>query len=106
MTRPRPSDASERDGPEVRALLNSLTDDHRMLLTLRRELYDGRWDAMLQDLRDRLEGRPHVFQWTPPDQRMRETLLCHLELIEQMQRAEDRLGIDLCDFVPDADQAS
>lgn len=70
-----------------------------MLLTLRQELYDGSWEAMLQDLQDRLEGRPHVFEWTPPDARMRQTLVIHMELIEQMRKAEGELGVNLADWV-------
>ena len=33
-----------------------------MLVTLRDELYDGSWDRMLEDLRDRLTGKPYIFK--------------------------------------------
>ena len=40
----------------------TLTEEECMLLTLRDELYEGSWDNMLQDLRDRLKGKPYIFK--------------------------------------------
>jgi len=40
----------------------SLTPDERMLVTMRDELYDGSWDHMLKDLKDRLKGKPYIFK--------------------------------------------
>jgi hypothetical protein len=40
----------------------SLTEEERMLIELRDELYDGSWESMLQDLDDRLKGRPYIFK--------------------------------------------
>ncbi len=39
-----------------------LNPEDRMLILLRDELYEGRWDLLRQDLRDRLAGRPFVFK--------------------------------------------
>lgn len=39
-----------------------LSGGESLLITLRDELYEGSWDNMLQDLRDRLEQRPYVFK--------------------------------------------
>ena len=47
---------------EVQAFLDQLTDEDKMLIRLRQELYEGRWDAMLADLNDRLHGRPYIFK--------------------------------------------
>ena len=33
-----------------------------MLITLRDELYAGAWTRMLEDLRDRLHGKPYIFK--------------------------------------------
>lgn len=41
---------------------NSLLPEDRMLILLRDELYEGRWDLLQQDLQDRLAGRPFVFK--------------------------------------------
>jgi hypothetical protein len=99
MNRPSNAEPKREPTPELQNVLDSLTEDHRMLLTLREELYDGSWQAMLQDLRDRLEGRPHVFEWTPPDARMRQTLTNHMKLIEQMRKAELDLGVNLAQWL-------
>ena len=40
----------------------SLDPEEIMLLTLRDELYDGRWDDMVADLATRLDGTPYVFK--------------------------------------------
>ncbi len=40
----------------------SLTPDERMLVTMRDELYDGSWEQMLKDLKDRLKGKPYIFK--------------------------------------------
>lgn len=40
----------------------SLSPDERMLITMRDELYNGSWDLMLRDLKDRLEHKPYIFK--------------------------------------------
>jgi hypothetical protein len=55
--------SSNSAGPhEVDAFLEALADEDRMLIRLREELYEGRWDAMLADLNDRLRGKPYIFR--------------------------------------------
>ena len=53
------SSAGARD---IDAFIESLTDEDKMLIRLREELYEGRWDAMLADLNDRLRGKPYIFR--------------------------------------------
>jgi hypothetical protein len=53
------SSAGARD---IDAFIEGLTDEDRMLIRLREELYEGRWDAMLADLNDRLHGKPYIFR--------------------------------------------
>lgn len=52
---------SKRD-EEHRRFLRSLQPEERLLLTLRDELYGGKWENLKRDLKDRLEGRPYVFK--------------------------------------------
>jgi len=40
----------------------ALSADERTLVTLRDDLYNGSWDQMLGDLRDRLQGKPYIFK--------------------------------------------
>jgi len=46
----------------IREFVQKLDDKEVMLLRLRDELYEGRWDTMLADLNDRLQGRPYIFK--------------------------------------------
>lgn len=41
---------------------NTLSPDERMLITLRDELYNHSWDRMLDDLRNRIKGKPYIFK--------------------------------------------
>jgi hypothetical protein len=40
----------------------ALDAEDRMLVLVRDELYEGRWDLMRLDLLDRLHGKPHIFK--------------------------------------------
>ncbi len=42
--------------------LAALNPDERTLVALRDELYNGSWEQMLGDLRDRLKGKPYIFK--------------------------------------------
>ena len=56
-----PSDEQDSKG-EVVEFVQGLTASERMLVTLRDELYGGRWEEMETDLEQRLGGRPYVFK--------------------------------------------
>jgi hypothetical protein len=64
------------------------------LVLLRDELYGGSWDAMLSDLRNRLEGRPYVFKLA---RRIEEDI----RLIEKLGKMEKEQGINLADHLGD-----
>lgn len=66
-----------------------------MLVLLRDELYEGNWDDFVQDLHDRLTGRPHLFDIQPASIRLQETIRHHLQLIDRLRGLEDRDGINL-----------
>ncbi len=97
----RPANGSRHAGDPaaspagVGQALDALSPDERMLLTLRDELYEGRWDLLVADLKARLDGRPHVFEIGPANARLRQTIATHLRLIEGLRDAETRLGVDL-----------
>jgi len=73
----------------------SLTEDERMLVLLRDELYEGNWDDFVQDLKDRLANKPHVFDIVPASPRLQETIREHLRLIDKLRRWEATEQIDL-----------
>jgi hypothetical protein len=44
------------------AYFRSLSSEEEQLIILRDFLYEGDWDEMLQDLRDRQGGKPFIFK--------------------------------------------
>lgn len=69
-----------------------LSDEHRMLVILKAQLYDGTWEPMLDDLKNRLAGKPYIFKLV---NRIKDDI----ERIGQMQKFEKEHNIDLADYV-------
>ena len=78
--------------PQVQAFVNGLNDQYRMLIILKSQLYGGRWEPMLEDLQNRLEGKPYIFK-------LANRIKDDVERIQRMQLFEKEHGIDLADFV-------
>jgi len=76
----------------VSDFVNGLSNEHRMLVVLKAQLYGGTWESMLDDLRNRLAGKPYIFKLVD---RIQEDI----ERIEQMSEFEARYNIDLADYV-------
>jgi hypothetical protein len=81
-------DRSER----IRRFVQGLTREERLLVVLKRELYEGRWEDMEADLRARLEGRPYVFKLV---NRISEDL----QRLERLREFERSKGVDLGEYV-------
>jgi hypothetical protein len=47
---------------EIKAVLGNLTPDEKMVIILCSELYGCSWDKMLDELAERLKGRPYIFR--------------------------------------------
>ncbi len=69
-----------------------LSDEHRMLVVLKAQLYGGTWAPMLDDLRNRLAGKPYIFKLV---NRIKDDI----ERIEEMEKFETEHDIDLADYV-------
>ena len=76
----------------VRAFVSGLDDEHKMLVVLKAQLYSGQWETMIDDLKNRLDGKPYIFKLSS---RIKEDV----ERIERMQSFEEEQGIDLSDYV-------
>jgi hypothetical protein len=76
----------------VSDFVNSLSDEHRMLVILKAQLYGGAWEPMLDDLRNRLAGKPYIFK-------LANRIKDDIERIEQMQTFETKHRIDLVDYI-------
>ena len=71
-----------------------LSKEERMLIALRNELYDGSWANMLQDLQDRLKGKPYIFKLV---NRIEEDI----QRIERLKEYENEYNINLAAYVED-----
>lgn len=69
-----------------------LSDEHRMLVVLKSQLYGGSWEPMLDDLKNRLEGKPYIFKLV-------NRINDDLERIQEMKEFEEKNNIDLADFI-------
>ncbi len=76
----------------IREYVDQLADEHRMLVVLKSQLYGGAWSPMLDDLRNRLEGKPYIFKLV-------NRINDDIERIEAMKAFEQEHDIDLCDYV-------
>ncbi len=76
----------------VSDFVNGLSEEHRMLIVLKAQLYAGLWEPMLDDLRNRLAGKPYIFK-------LANRIQDDIERIEQMQEFEAEHKIDLADYI-------
>ncbi len=77
---------------KVRRYVAKLTSEERMLVVLKRELYEGNWDEMLADLKARMEGRPYIFK-------LAQRISDDMERIEKLQAYEADNSVDLGGYV-------
>ena len=76
----------------VSDFVGGLSDEQRMLIVLKAQLYNGTWEPMLDDLRNRLAGKPYIFK-------LANRIKDDIERIEQMQKFEAEHKIDLADYI-------
>ena len=72
--------------------VSRLSDEHKMLVVLKAQLYGGSWESMLDDLNNRLAGKPYIFKLV---NRINEDV----ERIEKLRGFEAEHSIDLADYV-------
>ena len=69
-----------------------LSEESRMLVVLKMQLYGGTWEPMLDDLKNRLEGKPYIFKLV-------NRINDDIERIEKMKKFEEENNINLADFI-------
>lgn len=80
------------DQTTVEDFVAQLTEPERMLILLVKELYEDSWQAMLADLRNRLEGKPYIFK-------LANRIHDDIARIEKLMVFEDEQDVKLTDFV-------
>ena len=76
----------------VSDFVKGLSEEHRMLVVLKAQLYGGSWEPMLDDLRNRLAGKPYIFK-------LANRIQDDIERIEQMSEFEAEHNVNLADYV-------
>jgi len=76
----------------VAGYIDSLSEECRMLVVLKAQLYGGSWEPMLNDLKNRLDGKPYIFK-------LANRIQDDIERIEQMMQFEAENAIDLAAYV-------
>jgi len=76
----------------VSDFVEGLGDEHRMLVVLKSQLYDNTWEPMLDDLQNRLAGKPYIFK-------LANRIQDDIRRIEEMQEFEAEHNVDLADYV-------
>lgn len=77
---------------QVRRFVEGMTREERMLVVLKRELYESNWDEMETDLTARLEGRPYIFK-------LAHRIEDDLARIRKLRAFEKQCNVDLGDYV-------
>ncbi|OHB64370.1 MAG: hypothetical protein A2Y77_17865 [Planctomycetes bacterium RBG_13_62_9] len=72
--------------------VSRLSEEHKMLVALKAQLYGGSWEPMLGDLRNRLSGKPYIFKLV-------HRIQDDIERIEEMRQFETRHKVDLAEYV-------
>jgi hypothetical protein len=77
---------------QAQEFVSRLTEEERMLILLHRELYENSWQAMLNDLRNRLDGKPYIFK-------LASRIQDDIARIEKLQSFEREHNVKLSDFI-------
>ena len=77
---------------EVRNFVNGLSEEWKMLVVLKAQLYGGSWEPMLDDLRNRLTGKPYIFK-------LANRIQDDIERIGRMADFEAEHDVDLSGYV-------
>jgi len=76
----------------LRRFMDRLDDQQKMLIVLKRELYNGDWQPMITDLKNRLDGKPYIFK-------LAARIEDDLHRIEQMRQMEQHYQVDLANYL-------
>jgi len=92
LNRDNDKGGSTHTSEAVSVFTERLTDEHRMLIVLKAQLYGGAWDPMLDDLKNRLAGKPYIFK-------LATRIKDDIARIKMMQAFEQEQDIDLAEVV-------
>lgn len=76
----------------VTDFIASLSNESKMLITLKSQLYGNSWAPMAEDLKNRLTGKPYIFK-------LASRIQDDIKRIEQLDDFEKTNNIDLSEYV-------
>jgi hypothetical protein len=77
---------------KVRTFVTGMTIEERMLVVLKKELYEGSWDEMLADLQARLNNKPYIFK-------LATRITDDIDRIQRLDEFEQANNVDLGDYI-------
>ena len=77
---------------ETRAFIDAMPSEERLLVVLKKELYDGSWDEMLADLEARLNNKPYIFK-------LANRISDDIDRINRLEEFERENEVDLSDYI-------
>jgi hypothetical protein len=77
---------------EVQAFVAGMTSEERLLVVLKKELYEGSWDEMLVDLQARLDNKPYIFK-------LANRITDDIDRIKRLEKFEQSNNVDLDDYI-------
>ena len=72
--------------------VSRLSNEEAMLLVLKKELYEGQWEIMVKDLKNRLEGKPYIFK-------LANRIMDDMKRIERLKAFETEQQVNLADYI-------
>ncbi len=72
--------------------IERLSTEHKMLVILKARLYGGSWQAMENDLKNRLSGKPYIFK-------LATRINDDIDRIQQLKNFENSNGVDLAEYI-------
>jgi hypothetical protein len=87
-----PGNAGKREVSAVSTYVKGLDEEHRMLVVLKSQLYGGSWEPMVDDLENRLSGKPYIFK-------LANRIKDDVDRINEMRDFEKAHGVDLAEYV-------
>ncbi len=82
----------DRKLSEVRAFVAAMTSEERMLVVVKKELYEGSWDEMLADLQARLNNKPYIFK-------LANRITDDIDRMKRLDKFEQSNNVDLSDYI-------
>lgn len=77
---------------EIQQVVSNLTNEDKLLIVLRNELYESSWDLFIKDLENRKQGKPYIFK-------LMKRIEDDLERIKKLKEFEEKHKINLFDYI-------